>query len=171
MKKLLDFSRKIFILGMVFSSSLYSLWDLEERLHDFVLETKQINVPGYPYAFNPSIVRWNDLLLLSFRDIPDPKNSFHSRIGVVLLDEAFNPVTPAQILDTQWEDPFPVRLVPSRSEDARLITVGEKLYMVYSDNKNEVLSGEGFVFILQNLPLTGFCLLSLTMNAFLNILI
>jgi hypothetical protein len=31
--------------------------DLQDKVQDFVLEEKQIFIPGYPSAFNPSIVR------------------------------------------------------------------------------------------------------------------
>ena len=31
--------------------------DLSIMKQDFVLDTKRIEIPGYPYVFNPSIVR------------------------------------------------------------------------------------------------------------------
>ena len=44
--------------------------DLEKKPQDFVLETIKISVPDYPHAFNPSIIRWQGRLLMSFREIP-----------------------------------------------------------------------------------------------------
>lgn len=132
------------------SLSLYSLpqnsplLDLEEMSQDFVLETTQITIPGYPHAFNPSIVRWRDMLLLSFRNIPDPLRPFGSQIGIVQLNEDFTLASEPQILDTQAEDPYVTPLIPPRSEDGRLVTIGDQLFLVYSDNKDFTISKGGF---------------------------
>ena len=91
-----------------------TLIDLEKGVQDFVLETKQITIPGYPHAFNPSIVRWHGSLLLSFRVIPDPNSSFVCYIGFVWLDEKFNVISKPQLLDLR--DAHSVS--PSRAEDA-----------------------------------------------------
>jgi predicted GH43/DUF377 family glycosyl hydrolase len=115
------------------------LLDLETMKSDFVLESKQLNIPGYPLAFNPSIIRWKDSLLLSFRVIPDPKQSFNSLIGLVWLDENFNTISEPQILNTQ-QNPN----VPSRAENARLIEINNHLFMVYDDNPNENITRGGF---------------------------
>ena len=69
-----------------------SLLDLEAMAQDFVLETKQIDIPGYPDAFNPSIVRWRGSLLMSFRHIPGSKKTFDSFIGLIQLDSDFKPI-------------------------------------------------------------------------------
>lgn len=137
------------------SSFVHGLIDLEENVHNFVLETKQIEIPEFPSAFNASIIRWNDALLMSFRVIPDPKQPFHSKIGLVWLNEEFEPAGPAQLLDTQWEDPFSVRLVPPRTEEARLILVNGDLHIVYSDNKDQVLTGVGFRLYIAKLVCDG----------------
>ncbi len=116
------------------------LLDLEERAQDFILETKKIDIPGYPHAFNPSIVRWKDFYLLSFRIIPDAKNPYVSYIGLILLDGNFSPISDPQIMQTRE----PNSSVPFRAEDARLIYVGETLYIIYSDNDEPMLSRGGF---------------------------
>ena len=120
--------------------------DLEEKPSDFVLETKQIHIPGYPHAFNPSIIRWQGKNLLSFRVIPNRKSSFNSEIGLVFLDDDFNAISDPQILKTNVLNPN----VPSRAEDARLISVGERLYIVYANNKDEKITAGGFrVYVSQ----------------------
>ena len=66
-----------------------ALPDLEQNVQSFILEEKQINIPGYPDAFNPSIVRWFDgRLLLVFR-ARDPLNQLPYLMGFVWLNEEF----------------------------------------------------------------------------------
>lgn len=105
--------------------------NLEEKAQDFVLETKQIEIPGYPEAFNPSIVRWKGSLLMCFRVLPNPLDLWISKIGLVWLDENYNPIGEPQLLDTRISNPH----IHSRSEDARLFTVGNRLYVTYNDNE------------------------------------
>lgn len=135
---------------LLFSGMLHAEIDLEDMSQEFVLDTKRLEIPGYPHAFNPSIIRWQGRLLMSFRDLPYPHTSFTasfiSQFGLVWLDENFDPIGLPQLLITQDKN----SLIPPRSEDARLIAVGEKLYMVYSDNKDEKISKGGFrVYIAQ----------------------
>jgi beta-1,4-mannooligosaccharide phosphorylase len=138
---------KLFLLSLLFISSLSALpYDLEKECSDFVLETKKIEIPGYPHAFNPSIIRWHDYLLLSFRTIPDRKSSFNSELGLVWLDEEFNPISEPQLLDLRKNN----RSVPCRAEDGRLIEVDGNLYMIYSDCSDPKISKGGFrVWIMQ----------------------
>lgn len=120
--------------------------DLEQKAQDFVLETKKIEIPGYPHAFNPGITRWYGRLLLSFRVIPDRKQSYNAEIGLVFLDEDFRPASEPQLLNLRDE----FSIAPCRAEDARLIAVGDKLYIVYDDNTEAKLSKGGFrVFVSQ----------------------
>lgn len=114
--------------------------DLEERAQTFVLETKRVVIPGHPFAFNPSLIRWKGELLLSFRTIPDRKQSFHSLLWLIRLNEQMEPSGEASLLNTR-----PLYYpVPSRAEDGRLIAVGEQLYFVYADNSEEKVSRGGF---------------------------
>lgn len=122
--------------------------NLEDRAQDFVLETKRIELPGHPYAFNPSIVRFRGALLMSFRELPLPEESFPcpiqsssiSQLGLVFLFEDFTLDGTPQILDL----PTCNGKNEGRSEDARLIVVDGRLYMVYSDNLNEEVREGGF---------------------------
>lgn len=125
--------------------------DLEDSAQDFVLETKQIIIPEYPHAFNPSIIRWKGSLLLSFRVIPNPRQSFTSWLGVVWLNENFEPISQPQKLLTR----NPSSKVPSRAEDGRLIAVGNKLYLIYSDNEDAVISKGGFRVYIAELDFDG----------------
>lgn len=105
-----------------------------------VIGTQRIVIDEYPYAFNPSIIRWQNKLLMSFRVIPDPAHPFTSWLGLVWLDENFKPCSKPQRLylrDTNTR-------VPSRMEDGRLIAVANKLYLIYSDNPEATISKGGF---------------------------
>lgn len=118
----------------------FALPNLEEKTSEFVLETKKLEIPGYPNAFNPSITRWGDEYLLSFRIIPDRKNKYDTRIGVVRLDANFKAIGDAQILQTRQ----PEELGIPRGEDGRLIWIGPTLYLVYSDCPDLKMSRGGF---------------------------
>lgn len=122
------------------SSPLRALQNLEESFpQDFVIETRRIEIPGYPHAFNPSIIRWKGFLLMSFRIVPDPKFSFLSWIGLLQLDDQFQPLGKPILLNLRNQS-----LIPSRAEDARLVVVGQSLYMVYSDNAERTIHKKGF---------------------------
>jgi len=101
--------------------------NLETSAQDFVLETQQIEIPGHPLAFNPSIIRWQGRLLLSFR-IRYPETLIN-QIGLIFLDEEFHPDGSAQILDIRMPDPLSV---PKR-QDPRLVAIGDKLFVVYNN--------------------------------------
>lgn len=130
--------------------------DLEQKNQDLVLEIKKIDVPGHPEAFNPSIVRWENHLIMSFRVIINtdyfPISAFNSsgesKIGLVLLDEEFSPANNAQLLT------FSSSLsCISREEDARLLTVGDRLYIIYSNNVYNEPNEGGFRMHIAELTL------------------
>lgn len=105
--------------------------DLNQMSQEFVLEKVQIKIPDYPLAYNPSIVRWRDSILMSFRILTNANNVWHSQIGLVWVDENFQPISKPKLLDTRARCP----LHPSKSEDARLFTVNDRLYIIYNDNE------------------------------------
>src|SRR5690348_3844790 len=74
------------------------LLNLEQNAQPFVVETKQINIPGFPCAFNASIVRWHDKLLMCFR-VRDKNMISTFQIGCVWLDDAFNVISEPYILE------------------------------------------------------------------------
>jgi predicted GH43/DUF377 family glycosyl hydrolase len=114
--------------------------DLEVMVQDFVLEIKKIEIPGHPFAFNPGIIRWCGHFLLSYRIIPDPKHSFDTQMGVIFLNEDFDPVSKPQLLNLRDED----AIAPCRAEDARLLSIGDRLFMIYDDNIESKISKGGF---------------------------
>jgi predicted GH43/DUF377 family glycosyl hydrolase len=102
---------------------------------DFILETKRINIPGYRYVFNPSIIRWGDSFLMSFRVQNKIYNSAKA-IGLVWLDKDFNAKGKPYILEIrdQKENNFFVRKNSNVTEqDPRLIKIKDRLYMVYNN--------------------------------------
>jgi predicted GH43/DUF377 family glycosyl hydrolase len=125
--------------------------DFEDKASDFVLEVKKLTIPGFPNAFNPSIIRWGRNFLLNFRIIPNRSQSFTSYMGVVILDENFDPTSEPQLLDTRAPDASS----PSRCEDGRLIYVGDTLYLVYSDNMEPKISKGGFRIYIAKLEFDG----------------
>lgn len=127
-------------LSLFIAAPSYGLVDLEESLSECVVDTKQIILKEYPHAFNPSIIRWNERLLMSFRVIPDAKKPFESWLGLVWLDDNLEPASQTQKLELR--DPH--SWAPSRMEDGRLIEVNGSLFLVYSDNEDMAISKGGF---------------------------
>lgn len=134
---------------------LFSFYDLEETIQDFVIETKKIVISQNPYAFNASIIRWHGELLMSFRDIADPlkacsiMSASESSIYIVRLDENFSPI------GEPYEIPLQIGPLPSRSEDARLLNVDNRLYLIYSKNEDEVVTEGGFRMYVSELEFDG----------------
>ncbi len=142
------------VLLFLFSSTCFCKplpYDLESLCQPFVLETRQIEIPGYPLAFNPGIVRWNGRLVMSFRILPDPKQSYNSEIGLVFLNEDFQPCSKPQLIALRDE----YSIAPSRAEDARLITFGDRLFMAYDDNAELKISKGGFRMFIAEIHYDG----------------
>lgn len=102
--------------------------NLNDLKQDFILCTKKLEIPGYPEAFNPSIVRWKEKLLLSFRTY-DPVTRSSDLMGLVWLDEDFNILSKPVLLEREGE----ITCEQSQAKDPRLIVVGEELFIVYSN--------------------------------------
>lgn len=158
----LSYTKTIFInliLLILHQTTIYSNVDLEKNAQDYVIATKRILIPEHPFAFNPSIIKWKDKLLMSFRILPEGfcsllneiSSSGESRIGLVLLDENFNPISKPQLL---FADEHPSN-IPLRSEDARLITVNNRLYIVYSDNHDKIVTEGRFRMYVSEIDFDG----------------
>lgn len=105
------------------------IWpNLEKMEQNFVLETKQIHIPDYEDAFNPSIVHFKGKLLLSFRT-RSIKTGSTNPIGFIYLDEDFEPISEPQIIE--FTPQFALYL--SFAQDPRLICINDELLMVYSN--------------------------------------
>ena len=102
--------------------------DLEEMAQDFVLETQKIDLPGYPNAFNPSIVRWQGRVLFSFRTY-NPVNRYADQIGLVWLNDHFQVSDKPQLLAIPWLDPSET----VKRQDPRLVTISNHLFIVYNN--------------------------------------
>jgi len=121
---------------IILSSFLYGLSatelpDKRNKAKKIVTATQRIYLPDYPGAHNPSIVKYNDDYILTFRYLPNRFDlPWISYIGVVLLDESFEPISSVQLLDTRLYS----KETPSQSEDARIFVCNGKYYVVYNDN-------------------------------------
>ncbi len=126
--------------------------NLEHSLcDDLVVSTKRIEIPGIPDAFNPSVIRWKNKLLMTFRFIPDIRSRYTTYTGAIFLDSEFNPIGEPIVLTLRDSK----SQVPSRAEDARLIKVGSKLYIIYSDNPNLKITRGGYRVHIAELSLDG----------------
>ncbi len=94
-----------------------------------LLAVRNITIPGYPHAYNPSIVQGVDGFHLAFRfdikssPLPYGRN-FSSYIGMTALDKNFHPKGYATVLDTSSEF----------SEDPRCTYVGDDCYLLFNDS-------------------------------------
>lgn len=102
-----------------------------------IVSSRQIKIPDYPNAYNPSLIPYKDGYLLSFRYIsrcPEKfKNSFHkdvSFIGVARLDKNFKvSKKTVQLLNiVSYSSNFSLS-----AEDARLLGVGDRIFIFFND--------------------------------------
>jgi predicted GH43/DUF377 family glycosyl hydrolase len=99
-----------------------------------VISTKRIVLDGYYDAFNPSIIKTDEGYLMVFRYCPNRANDAYTFIGVVKLNESFDPISTPQLLDSRFGNTD----IPSHSEDARILTIGDSIYLVYNDNSEVI---------------------------------
>lgn len=130
---------KLLILACILTHSLMASI-LEKGLalnfkEQVVIRTKKIEIPGFPQAFNPSLLKIKEGFLLTFRAVPDlEKAPWISNIGVMILNDAFEPISEPQLLNTRPGD----HITPSQSEDARIFTYRGRIFLIYNDNLEEV---------------------------------
>ena len=102
-----------------------------------ILTVKQIKIPDYPSAYNPSLIPYKGGYLLSFRYIsrcPEKfKNNFHtdvSFVGVARLDKNFKvSEKTVQLLNiVSYSSKFSLT-----AEDARLLNVGNRIFIIFND--------------------------------------
>lgn len=156
----MNFHKTIFYLYLILnclSSFVYSEINLEEFTQDFILDTKKIIIPGYPHAFNPSITKWKGRWLMSFRLvgcdeknsrlIPNISSASAMDVGLIYLDDELNPIGEAQFIFLDHPNKKRPYLL---AEDARLIVNEERLYIIYSANKEAEVEDSGFrVYVAQ----------------------
>ncbi len=100
-----------------------------------VIDTKKITFDRFRDAFNPSLAKWGEHFLLSFRYCPDrAQQSWLSEVWVVLLDGSLEPITEPQKLNSRSKN----SKTPSQIEDARFFTFRDRLFLIYNDNIDEI---------------------------------
>lgn len=96
-----------------------------------VISTKRLFLEEFPDAWNPSMIKIDEGFLVVFRYQPDSeKLPWISYIGVVLLNDEFEPITKPELLSTRLKN----SKTPSQSEDPRIFTYNNKVYVIYNDN-------------------------------------
>lgn len=118
---------------LTFENTLQSIEFLKpsDQKNEIVKSTKEIHLQEYPGAWNPSIVKFQEGYLLTFRWAPRRvEEPWVSYIGLILLNDSLDPITKPELLDTRVGN----TATPSQSEDARVVYFGDKLYIVYNDN-------------------------------------
>jgi predicted GH43/DUF377 family glycosyl hydrolase len=102
-----------------------NLLDLDEMIQEeIVLESRRIEIDGYPGSFNPSIVYWKGAYLLCFR-IRNPYTGSTNQVGLIWLNRDFHAISNPYVLNFQgfvWKE-----------QDPRLIVVKDHLYIIYSN--------------------------------------
>jgi predicted GH43/DUF377 family glycosyl hydrolase len=119
--------------------------NLEDRAQDLILETKQIVIPGLKAKiWNASIARWNGKLLLACR-----VNAYE--LGLVWLDEEFNPISSLQNLTISSQIPH----ASSMHVDPRLIVIKKQLFIVYSNFRKGEEKGQSMRMFVTELHFDG----------------
>lgn len=102
--------------------------DLNLMIEDYVLETRQIEIPGFPQAFNASITSWKGKNIMSFRTY-DPLTGSKDGMGLIWLDDNFVPISQPRLIKRLGE----VSSLKSLAQDPRLIVQNGELMLVYSN--------------------------------------
>lgn len=129
------FQSKIFFFILLYSLLFCSLVKANPKnlsiSKKIVKASKRIYLQDYPGAYNPSIIEFGENYLLTFRYPPDRVSEpWLSYIGVVLLDDFFEPISNVGILDTRLTR----KKTPSQSEDARIFSFEGRYFLIYNDN-------------------------------------
>lgn len=124
--------RLLFLL--LFSHAFANLAERFEELafeQKIVIATKKIEFEDFPDAYNPSILKTPQGILMSFRYSPDRySNPWVSYIGIVLLNDSFEPISKPQLVSTRTKN----SKTQSQSEDARLFTYRGRIFLIFNDN-------------------------------------
>lgn len=99
-----------------------------------VEETKKIYLEEFPDAWNPSIIKTDFGFLMTFRHCLAPVTPWVSYVGIVKLDDDFNPISTPVLLNTREDGD----ITPSQAEDARIFAFRNKLFVIYNDNREVV---------------------------------
>lgn len=119
--------RSIFLLILICKVSLFSINFSNKKI---ILASKKIFLKEFPHAYNPSILKFEDRYILTFRHCPDISKPWFSEIGIVILNQQFEPISTPQILQTRFKG----HKAPPQAEDARILAHQGKLFLLYNDN-------------------------------------
>jgi len=126
----------IFLLVVMLSSHYAAAQESVQNKQKIVVATKRIHLDDFPDAWNPSMIKIDEGFLLIFRYTPDQNSQpCLSYIGIVILDDLFQPVSKPQLLTTRLKN----SITPSQCEDARIFKFKDRLFLIYNDNV-EVIS-------------------------------
>lgn len=114
--------------------------DLEEakQFSDVaIVDTKTLAIPGFPKAYNPSIIAYGEGYLLSFRVdsynlTTKFKKLFNHRtsfFAVSKLNANFEPMGEGQIIEVSSFDPQ----VRSAPQDVRLVKLSDRIFIFFND--------------------------------------
>lgn len=110
-------------------------FETSPHIDNVVTATKRIHLKDFDGAYNPSILAFGKGYLLSFRYCPDSINKASiSFIGVVLLDQNFDPISHPQLLNTRSLE----STIPSQSEDARIFSYKGRIFLIYNDSHDKI---------------------------------
>lgn len=125
-----------------------------------VIDTRRITIPGYPKAFNPSLVPYKEGYLLSFRvkkKMPPSHATKELRrdasfIGLALLDSEFRLCSKTvQLLDiTSYSSQL-----SCTAEDARLLKVDDRVLIFFNDISRTQVSGSYALYLGELLEKKG----------------
>jgi predicted GH43/DUF377 family glycosyl hydrolase len=117
------------VLGLFFSISGFT------RQDQIVIATKKICFEKFPDAYNPSIIKIDRGYLCTFRYHPNHyAYPWISYVGIVELNEAFEPISEPQLLKTRLKN----SKTPSQAEDARLFCYQGRYFLIYNDNLEQI---------------------------------
>ncbi len=92
----------------------------------------RLSLEGFPNAHNPSLIRTDFGIILTFRISPGLNSGEISRMGAVLLNDNLEVISTPQLLDSRLTGTS-----PHQSEDARIFSLNGKVYLIYNDNIDE----------------------------------
>jgi predicted GH43/DUF377 family glycosyl hydrolase len=126
----------ILLLIVMLSSHYAAAKESSLNEHKVVVATKRIHLDDFPDAWNPSMIKIDKGFLLIFRYTPDQDSQpWLSYIGIVILDDLFQPISKPQLLTTRLKN----SITPSQCEDARIFLYQDRIFLIYNDNV-EVIS-------------------------------
>jgi predicted GH43/DUF377 family glycosyl hydrolase len=126
----------LYFLTAIFSTAnLFSFFHYLEEGNRIVLSTKEIVLRQFPNSYNPSLVKFGDGFLMTFRYMPDrEKQLWLSDIGVVVLNKNLDPISEPQLLNTRQK----FSKTPSQAEDARIFSFRDRLFVIFNDNTDKI---------------------------------